>query len=45
MGIKEGEDVQVKGVGNIFNKMIAENFSNLDRYLFKYRKSHETKQT
>jgi hypothetical protein len=33
MGIKEGEEVQVKGVHNIFNKIIAENFSNLEKVL------------
>jgi archaeosine-15-forming tRNA-guanine transglycosylase len=29
MGIKEGEEVQAKGMRNIFNKIIAENFPNL----------------
>jgi hypothetical protein len=29
MGIKEGEDVQAKGISNIFNKIIEENFPNL----------------
>jgi hypothetical protein len=29
MGLKEGEELQVKGIGNIFNKIIAENFPNL----------------
>jgi hypothetical protein len=31
MGIKEGEEVQVKGMHNIFNKIITENFPNLDK--------------
>jgi hypothetical protein len=31
MGIEEGEDVQAKGVGNIFNKIIAEKFH---QYMF-----------
>jgi hypothetical protein len=31
MGIKEGEEVQAKCIGNIFNKTIAENFSNLEK--------------
>jgi hypothetical protein len=30
MGIEEGEEVQVKGICNIFNK-ITENFPNLER--------------
>jgi hypothetical protein len=29
MGIKEGEEVQAKGMYNIFNKIITENFPNL----------------
>jgi hypothetical protein len=28
MGIEEGEEVQAKSIGNIFNKIIAENFPN-----------------
>jgi hypothetical protein len=31
MGIEEGEEVKVKGIGNIFNKRIAENFPNLKK--------------
>jgi chromosome segregation ATPase len=31
MGIEEGEEVQAKGIRNIFNKMITENFSNLEK--------------
>jgi hypothetical protein len=27
MGIEEGEDVQAKGIHNIFNKIITEKFS------------------
>jgi hypothetical protein len=33
MGIEEGEDVQAKGIHNIFNKMITENFPNLEKIL------------
>jgi hypothetical protein len=33
MGIKEGEEVQAKGIHNIFNKIIAENFPNLKKEL------------
>jgi hypothetical protein len=29
MGIEEGEEVQAKGICNIFNKIITENFPNL----------------
>jgi hypothetical protein len=31
MGIEEGEEVQAKGICNIFNKIIAENFPNLEK--------------
>jgi hypothetical protein len=31
MGIEEGEEVQAKGTHNIFNKIITENFSNLEK--------------
>jgi hypothetical protein len=31
MGIEEGEEVQAKGISNIFNKIITENFSNLEK--------------
>jgi hypothetical protein len=38
MGIK-GEEVQAKGIFNMFNKIIAENFPNLKKVLpFRYRK-------
>jgi hypothetical protein len=33
MGIEEGKEVQVKGICNIFNKTIAENFPNLEKEL------------
>jgi hypothetical protein len=33
MGIKEGEEVQAKGIHNIFNKIMAENFPNLEKDL------------
>jgi hypothetical protein len=41
MGIEEGE-VQAKGICNIFDKIITENFPNLDKV--KYRKApvHQT---
>ena len=29
MGIEEGEELQLEGTENIFNKIIEENFSNL----------------
>jgi hypothetical protein len=31
MGIEEGEQVQEKGIHNIFNKIITENFPNLEK--------------
>jgi hypothetical protein len=31
MNIEVGEEVQIKGIGSIFNKMIAENFPNLEK--------------
>jgi archaeosine-15-forming tRNA-guanine transglycosylase len=31
MGIEEGEEVQAKGICNIFNKIITENFTNLQK--------------
>jgi hypothetical protein len=33
MGIDEGEEVQAKGIHNIFNKIITENFSNLEKVM------------
>jgi hypothetical protein len=31
MGIEVGEEVQAKGIHNIFNKIIMENFPNLEK--------------
>jgi hypothetical protein len=31
MDIEEGEEVQEKGICNIFNKIITENFPNLEK--------------
>jgi hypothetical protein len=33
MDIKEGEKLQAIGIHNIFNKIIAENFTNLEKEL------------
>jgi hypothetical protein len=33
MGIEEGEQVQAKGIHNIFNKIIRENFQNLEKVM------------
>jgi hypothetical protein len=33
MGIEEGEEVQAKGIHNIFNKIITENFPNIQKTL------------
>jgi hypothetical protein len=29
MGVEEGEEIQIKGIDNLFNIIIAENFPNL----------------
>jgi hypothetical protein len=45
MDIKEGDKVQTKGIHNIFNKLITENFQNLEKLCpFRYRKppGHQT---
>jgi hypothetical protein len=34
MCIEEGEEVQAKGICNMFNKIIAENFPNLKKIMF-----------
>jgi alcohol dehydrogenase class IV len=31
MGIEEGEEVQTKGIQNVFNKIITENFPSLEK--------------
>jgi hypothetical protein len=31
MGIEEGEDIQSKDIENLFNRIIAENFPNLEK--------------
>jgi archaeosine-15-forming tRNA-guanine transglycosylase len=31
MGIEEGKEIQAKGMRNIFNKIITENFPNLEQ--------------
>jgi hypothetical protein len=31
MGIDEGEEVQTKGIHNVFNKIITENLQNLEK--------------
>jgi archaeosine-15-forming tRNA-guanine transglycosylase len=31
MGIEEGEEMQAKGMSNIFNKIITEKFPNLEK--------------
>jgi hypothetical protein len=33
MGIEEGEEVQAKGIQNIFNKIITEYFLNLEKVM------------
>jgi hypothetical protein len=42
MGIEEGEEVQAKGMHNIFNKIITENFPNLKKSMpIRYRNPPE----
>jgi hypothetical protein len=44
MGIEEGEEVQAKGICNIFNKIITKNFPNLGKTMpcpFRNRKPPE----
>jgi hypothetical protein len=42
MGIDEGEEVQAKGMPNIFNEIITENFPNLEKTMpIQYRKPPE----
>jgi hypothetical protein len=43
MGIEEGEKVQAKGIHNIFNKLITENFPNLEKTM--HIQVQDTKQT
>jgi hypothetical protein len=31
MGVEEGEEIQTKGIDNLFNRIIAENFPNLEK--------------
>jgi hypothetical protein len=45
MTIEEGEDMQAKGIENTFNKLIAENFSNLKKegsYRYRRHSGHQT---
>jgi hypothetical protein len=48
MGIEEGEDVQAKGMCNIFNKIITETFPNLEKSIpiqMQEPPEHQTDQT
>jgi hypothetical protein len=45
MSIEEGREAQAKGIYNIYNKIITENFPNLEKLsLLRYRKppGHQT---
>jgi hypothetical protein len=33
MGLEEGEELQAKGIYNVFNKIITENFPNLEKVM------------
>jgi archaeosine-15-forming tRNA-guanine transglycosylase len=46
MGIEEGEEVRAKGMHNIFNKIITENFPNLEKTMpIQVQALQNTKQT
>jgi hypothetical protein len=46
MGIEEGEEVQAKGIHNIFNKIVTENFPNIESFAHSGAGSlQDTKQT
>jgi hypothetical protein len=46
MGIEEGEEMQAKGMHNIFNKIITENFPNLEKSMpTQVQEASEHKQT
>jgi hypothetical protein len=46
MGIEEGEEVQAKGIHNIFNKIVMENFPNIESFAHSGTGSlQDTKQT
>jgi U3 small nucleolar ribonucleoprotein component len=42
MSIEEGEEVQAKGIHNILNKIITENFTNLKKALHRNHPGHQT---
>jgi hypothetical protein len=41
LGIEEGEEMQAKGIHNIFNKIITKMFPNLEKTMPRYRKPPE----
>jgi hypothetical protein len=41
MGIEEGEEVQAKGICNILNKIITENFPNLCPFSYRKPPGHQ----
>jgi hypothetical protein len=47
IGIEEGEVMQIKGIDNLFNRIIAENFPNLEKESPRYMKliEHQTTST
>jgi CTP synthase (UTP-ammonia lyase) len=44
MGVEEGEEIQIKSLDNLFNRIIAENFHNLKKKISRCRKltEHQT---
>jgi hypothetical protein len=46
MDIEEGQEIQAKRIYNIFNKILTENFPNLEKICpIRYRNLQDTKQT
>jgi hypothetical protein len=41
MGVEEGEETQTKGTGKLLNRIIVENFPNLERESSRFRKPTE----
>jgi hypothetical protein len=43
MGVEEGEEKQIKGIDNLFNRVIAEKFPNLEkRRVTKVKEAYRT---
>jgi hypothetical protein len=42
MSTEQGEEVQAKGICNIFNKIVTENFPNLKKLRYRKPPGHQT---